>query len=375
MSLKIKFLGGVRTVTGSMHLLETNKSRVLIDCGLFQGRRDDYYRINSHFSFDPHHLDALILSHAHIDHSGNIPNLVKRGFSKTIYATKATADLCNLMLLDSAHIQEEDIKFVNKINKRKGLPSRKPLYTIDDAKTALQYFKGQPYHQKIQITEDISCVFYDAGHILGSSIVFITIKEGQKTINLAYAVDLGREDMPILRDPDILPHGKINYLILESTYGGRFHDDINNAKGELAKYVNMAAEQKGKVIVIVRDPRLTILSWKTTFKALKATTETQCNAWNLIAKTILSTNSDDILIIRLEDLISNQTKVIKNIENYLKIKVKFRKPLFKIKHVSFNSYLKIKSELIPNIDAEIKKIQKLCGKVAKNFGYSNIICK
>ncbi len=145
---------------------------------------------------------------------------------------------------------------------------------------------------------------------------------------------------------------------------------------EWPSFVNwITKEQKGKVIVIVRDPRLTILSWKTTFKALKATTETQCNAWNLIAKTILSTNSDDILIIRLEDLISNQTKVIKNIENYLKIKVKFRKPLFKIKHVSFNSYLKIKSELIPNIDAEIKKIQKLCGKVAKNFGYSNIICK
>ncbi|MCK4518703.1 MAG: MBL fold metallo-hydrolase, partial [Candidatus Omnitrophica bacterium] len=136
MPVKIKFCGGVRTVTGSMHLLETSKSKVLIDCGLFQGRRDDYYRINSTFTFNPSEIDALLVSHAHIDHCGNIPNLVKQGFNKKIYATEATADLCNIMLLDSAHIQEENIKYVNKINRRMRRPLRKPLYTNEDAEKA-----------------------------------------------------------------------------------------------------------------------------------------------------------------------------------------------------------------------------------------------
>ncbi len=249
MSLKIKFLGGVRTVTGSMHLLETNKSRVLIDCGLFQGHRDDYYRINSHFSFDPHQIDALVLSHAHIDHSGNIPNLVKQGFKNKIYATAATYDLCNLMLRDSAYIQEKDVKYVNKINRKKGLPLRKPLYAKNDAEDALKHFEGKPYNKKFQITSDISCTFCDAGHILGSSIIVFDIKQKPKNIRLAYAVDLGRKDVPILKDPVLLPHGSLDYLIIESTYGGRLHDDINKAKEELTFYINKAAKKKGKVII------------------------------------------------------------------------------------------------------------------------------
>ncbi|HDM37688.1 MAG TPA: MBL fold metallo-hydrolase [Candidatus Omnitrophica bacterium] len=250
MPVKLKFLGGTRTVTGSMHLLQTEKSKVLIDCGLFQGHRDDYYKINSHFDFDPYQLDALVLSHAHIDHSGNIPSLVKQGFNKNIYATEATVDLCNMMLLDSAHIQQEDIKFVNKINKRKGLPLRNPLYTKEDAEKSLQFFKGKPYRKKFKITSDIDCTFYDAGHILGSSILFFNIRrKNKKDINLAYAVDLGREDIPILKDPEVLSKGKIDYLILESTYGGRLHGDINKAKDKLAYFVNKAAKQKGKVII------------------------------------------------------------------------------------------------------------------------------
>ncbi len=250
MPVKIKFCGGVRTVTGSMHLLETSKSKVLIDCGLFQGRRDDYYRINSTFTFNPSEIDALLVSHAHIDHCGNIPNLVKQGFDKKIYATEATADLCNIMLLDSAHIQEENIKYVNKINKRMRRPLRKPLYTNEDAEKAITFFAGRHYNRKFRVTTDISCTFIDAGHILGSAIMLISVKEeGADELTIAYAVDLGRNNMPILKDPVILPKGAVDYLILESTYGGRLHGDIENAEAELAFYINKAVKQGGKIII------------------------------------------------------------------------------------------------------------------------------
>ena len=154
MSIKIKFLGAVRTVTGSMHLISNGDSKIVMDCGLFQGHREEYYTRNSHFPFDPGEIDACILSHAHIDHSGNIPNFVKHGFRSRILTTSATRDLCSSMLPDSGHIQEEDIKYLNKINKRKGLPAREPLYTRIDAEESLQYFDGHPYEQKITIKDE-----------------------------------------------------------------------------------------------------------------------------------------------------------------------------------------------------------------------------
>lgn len=250
MAVKVKFCGGVRTVTGSTHLIETSKSKVLIDCGLFQGKRADYYRINSEFAFKPSEIDALIVSHAHIDHCGNIPNFTKQGFKNKIYATEATADLCKIMLLDSAHIQEENIKFLNKINKRRGLPPRKPLYTTRIAELSLDLFEGKAYNSKFQVTEDISCTFIDAGHILGSAIVVLKIKaKGEKEINLAYAVDLGRANIPLLKDPVFLPKGFLDYLIIESTYGGRLHGDIRYAEDDLTFYINRTVERGGKVII------------------------------------------------------------------------------------------------------------------------------
>ena len=250
MSVKVKFCGGVRTVTGSTHLIETSKSKVLIDCGLFQGKRDDYYQINSTFTFDPAKVNALIVSHAHIDHCGNIPNFTKQGFHNKIYATEATADLCKIMLLDSAHIQEENIKFLNKINKRRRLPLRKPLYTTRDAEKSLDLFEGMAYNTKFQVTEDISCTFIDAGHILGSAIIVLNIKaQGEKEINLAYAVDLGRANMPLLKDPVFLPKGFLDYLIIESTYGGRLRGDIQYAEDDLSFYINRTVERGGKVII------------------------------------------------------------------------------------------------------------------------------
>lgn len=253
---KLKFCGGARTVTGSMHLIKTEQSRVLIDAGLFQGRRKDFYDVNNFFIFPPDKINGLVLSHAHIDHSGNIPNLVKHGMRAPIQTTSATVDLCNLMLPDSGHIQEEDIKFVNKINLRKGIPPVKPLYTKDDAYTALEYFRGSYYEEPIKITPDITCTFYESGHVLGSAIPVLEINGACPNnstsgaigrVRLAYAVDLGRKNLPLLRDP-VIPKD-IDYLIIESTYGNRLHDPIETAKNNLADVINRTIKRGGKVII------------------------------------------------------------------------------------------------------------------------------
>lgn len=247
MKATITFCGGVRTVTGSTHLLEADGEKVVIDCGLFQGHREDFYNINSHFCFNPALVNAMVVSHSHIDHCGNLPKAVRNGYKGKIYVTKPTHDLLKLMLLDSAKIQEEDIKFVNKINARKGLPLRQPLYTIDDAQKALKKIRDVDYRKKFKLTPHISCAFYDAGHILGSSIPVLEIYSQDQTIRIAYAVDLGRNGSPLLEDPDVLEH--IDYLIIESTYGGRTHELIADAKMQLAMTINRTIERGGKVII------------------------------------------------------------------------------------------------------------------------------
>jgi len=247
MSVKIKFLGGVGTVTGSSHLVSTDKSQVLLDAGLFHGHRDEFYEVNTTFHYNPHKLDALILSHAHIDHCGNIPTLIKKGMRSRIYATSATRDLAKLMLEDSGKIQEEDIKYVNKINKRLGLPLRKPLYTRKEALKAAARFRAIPYGQRFCVAKDIFITFYDAGHILGSSIIVLDIKDGQQNTRLGYAVDLGRKNLPLLNDP-VVPKG-LDYLILESTYGGRVHAPIEEARAKLKDAINRTVERKGKILI------------------------------------------------------------------------------------------------------------------------------
>src|SRR3989338_6012475 len=177
MSVRIKFLGGVGTVTGSSHLISTDKSQVLLDAGIFHGHRDEFYKVNTAFHYEPHKLDALILSHAHIDHCGNIPSLFKKGMRCRIYTTSATRDLAKLMLEDSGKIQEEDIRYVNKINKRLGLPLREPLYTRKEALKAASHFRTIPYGQQFCVEKDIRITFYNAGHILGSSIIVLDIKD------------------------------------------------------------------------------------------------------------------------------------------------------------------------------------------------------
>lgn len=247
MTVTIKFCGGARTVTGSMHLVSKDQSNILLDCGLFHGHRDEFYDVNSNFIFNPRSLSACIISHAHIDHCGNLPTLIKKGYRSHIFATPPTKELCHYMLPDSGHVQEEDIKYVNKINRRRGLPLRYPLYTKKDAKASLKYIRSVEYHTKFTISKDVDLTFFDAGHILGSAIPVLDIKTPKGVMRIAYAVDLGRRGMPILRDPEIPKD--IDYLIIESTYGGRKHASIKEAEGELADTINRTVKRGGKIIV------------------------------------------------------------------------------------------------------------------------------
>ncbi len=247
MAIKLKFLGGVKTVTGSSHLVTVGRTEVLLDAGLFQGHRDESYRINTTFTFNPRAVNALVLSHAHIDHCGNIPSLIKKGLRCKIYTTAATKALAQLMLEDSGKIQEEDVNYVNKINKRIGLPERKPLYTKKEATKATKIFRPIAYNQKFCIAQNVCTTLIDAGHILGSAVIILDIKEGERSMRIGYAVDLGRENLPLLNDP-VIPKG-LDYLIIESTYGGRTHAPIEEAQSKLREAISRTLRRGGKVLI------------------------------------------------------------------------------------------------------------------------------
>ena len=247
MAVKLKFLGGVRTVTGSSHLITAGKTEVLLDAGLFQGRRDEFYKINTTFDYNPRAISALVLSHAHIDHCGNIPSLIKKGLRCKIYTTSATKDLAELMLADSGKIQEEDIKYLNKINRRIGLPKREPLYTKKEASHATKIFRSISYNQKFCIAKNICVTLVDAGHILGSAVTVLDIKDENRNIRLGYAVDLGRRNLPLLNDP-VIPKN-LDYLIMESTYGGRSHAPIEEAQSKLREAISRTLRRGGKVLI------------------------------------------------------------------------------------------------------------------------------
>jgi metallo-beta-lactamase family protein len=244
--LEIQFIGAARTVTGSQHLLSINGKKILLDSGLFQGRRKDTYEKNKLFKFDPKEVDALILSHAHIDHSGNIPHLVKDGFNGPIYATSATKDLCKIMLEDSAHIQQRDIEWLNK-KKKKAIPEE-PLYSIEDVEEAIQKFIPVDYNSATEIFPGIVAYFQDAGHILGSAGILLEIEEeGNKKIRFGFSGDIGRPDMPIIRNPDYLR--ELDVLIMESTYGNRLHSYSEEVEEELANVVREVFDRRGKIII------------------------------------------------------------------------------------------------------------------------------
>ena len=245
--MKIHFHGAARTVTGTQHLLEINGCFLLLDCGMYQGRRNEAYERNLNFKFDPRKLDAVILSHAHIDHSGNLPNLAKQGYEGKIYATRATVDLAALMLADSGRIQESDVEFVNKKRARNGQPPLEPLYTQEDAERATGLLYGVDYEQPFEPIKGVVARLYEAGHILGSAGVSLEIEEKGKKIRLWFSGDIGRYKLPLLRDP-VMPSGA-DYMIMESTYGDKSHDDPELAFNEFRDVVKRTVERGGKVIV------------------------------------------------------------------------------------------------------------------------------
>ncbi|HBY58039.1 MAG TPA: MBL fold hydrolase [Candidatus Atribacteria bacterium] len=245
--MKISFLGATKIVTGSNFLIETKNSKFLIDCGMFQGNKS-INRMNYYpFSFNPEEIDFMVLSHAHIDHSGRIPKLIKEGFKGDIYCTKATADLCSIMLPDSGHIQEMENEWDNRKRRRSGEKLREPLYTVKEAEDSLRYFKPVLYDQKIELNEEVALRFRDAGHILGSSIIELWIKEDNKEAKLVFSGDLGRRDRPILRDPFLID--ETDYLIIESTYGNRLHPPSKDDAIKLISIINTTAQRGGNVVI------------------------------------------------------------------------------------------------------------------------------
>lgn len=247
--MEITFHGAVRTVTGSQHLLHVNGKQILLDCGFYQGSRQESYRRNRQLPYDAASVDVMVLSHAHIDHSANIPNLVKSGFDGDIYCTYATRDLCSVMLRDSAEIMMSDAEYLNKKNKKRGEALVEPIYTVEDAVRSLDYFVGTSYNRRREIMPGVWLTFYDAGHILGSAIVALDIEDEEqgRTVRVVFSGDLGRPDRPILRDPTYVEEADV--LLIESTYGDREHEATDVLDDRLRDVVNATYKRGGKIII------------------------------------------------------------------------------------------------------------------------------
>ncbi len=247
MMVKIHFLGAARTVTGSAFLLEGLGKKILVDFGMFQGPQDLRMRNRRNFSFEPEELDFMLLTHAHIDHSGLIPRLYKEGFNGNVITTEATADLCKIMLPDSGHIQEMEVEWKNRKRSRAGKAPLEPLYTADEALEALQIFKGFPYGQKIELSPGIYIRFQDAGHILGSAIIELWFEAQGEKMKVVFSGDLGSTNQPIICDPTIIKEA--DYVIMESTYGKRFHEGKEEKVNKLLMIIKDTIARGGNVVI------------------------------------------------------------------------------------------------------------------------------
>lgn len=247
--MKLSFLGAAQEVTGSKHLITTKKGlKILLDCGMYQGKGLETDAMNRDLGFNPAEIDYLILSHAHIDHSGLIPYIYRLGFRGTVLCTPATRDLCAIMLADAGRIQEADVHTFNKKRKAQGEEPVEPIYTEKDAQDCMSCFICVPYHKQFSIEGEVIVEFFDAGHILGSSCVYLQIKEGRRILRLGFTGDIGRYDKRILKDPEPFP--QVDYLIMESTYGDRLHTTLDNAEQELLMAVlDTCTKKKGKLII------------------------------------------------------------------------------------------------------------------------------
>ncbi len=250
--VKIKFYGAAKQVTGSMHLIEKEGFKLLLDCGMQQGKRKESFERNRNFPFAPSEINALILSHAHIDHSGNIPTIIAQGYKGPVFCTHATKDLCDLMLPDSAYVQLKDLEYVNKKREKQGKTLFEPLYTIEQAKESLKRFESKNIGEYFSIynnSEEIMAYFLNAGHILGSAMIILRIMDDSREIKIGFTGDLGRKQLPIIIDPD--PMYNIDYLICESTYGGKDHKPIETALERITLIINETYLKGGKIIVPV----------------------------------------------------------------------------------------------------------------------------
>uniref|UniRef100_UPI0025FCFAF8 MBL fold metallo-hydrolase n=1 Tax=uncultured Selenomonas sp. TaxID=159275 RepID=UPI0025FCFAF8 len=244
--MRLEFIGAAHTVTGSCYLLETNEQHYLIDCGMFQGSKRVRELNYEDFPFAPADIEGVLLTHAHVDHCGLLPKLVKEGFSGSIYATKSTCELCRIMLPDSAHIQTADAELQNRKGRRRGDTPVTALYGIDDAMEALKHLVVVPYEKEFQLADNIRVIYKDAGHILGSAFLEVFVTENGKTTKLVFSGDLGQPDQPILKDP--APETGADFLIIESTYGGRLHQ-IYDKETRLLEVVNDTMDRGGNLVI------------------------------------------------------------------------------------------------------------------------------
>jgi metallo-beta-lactamase family protein len=240
--------GAAQEVTGSKHILEIDGTTIMIDCGAFQGKREEAYRKNCSFPFDPTRINAVVLTHAHYDHCGLLPRLVAEGYDNSIYTTHATRDLANLVLLDSAHLQKRDMEYLRKQPEHhSGKTVHEPLYSEKEVRICLDHFMTVAYHRPFYLAKGVNAMLFDAGHILGSSMALVDVNRDGEHLQIGFSGDMGRRDLPIIRDPEMLP--PVDYLVLESTYGNRLHAPLDTTMDTLADIINRTVERGGKIII------------------------------------------------------------------------------------------------------------------------------
>jgi len=309
-TMRIHFFGATRTTTGSMYLIEVNRRKILLECGLFQGHREEAIQRNCCFPFQPAELDAVVLSHAHIDHSGNLPNLCKQGFHGNIYATFATRDLCAIMLEDSAEIQKDDAEFVSRKRAKKGLPPVEPLYTATDAERAVRQFVTLGYDRPMEIVDGVTVTFKDAGHILGSAQVVLDVEEQGRKLRYLFSGDVGRGDDEILRDPE--PVENVDCLQIEGTYGDRLHNERADATREMIRLVRETLARSGKIII----PAFSIGRTQQMVYALhQATREGHLPAAPIYVDSPLSTNATEVYRLHSECFNESIYKFLREVAN------------------------------------------------------------